>query len=287
MYHIEIPFAPDIIELNNFRLSWHGFLSVVAIILAVIVSVRGSRRLMVNTDHIYNLAPFAIVGGIIGARLSHVADRWDLYSNDINAIFRIWEGGIGLWGAILGGWLAGLIYAFLAAYPLERVGRIMDAIAPGMFVSQTVGRIGDVINGEHCSIDTNLIWGWFFSHPQSPGRFCITNSSAYSQGYFPVGTPEDTPVHPAVVYEMIWNVLGLGVLYFLRDRLTPRGSIWFIYLIWYSIGRFAIQWVRLDRAYFWNLQQAHIIAIIVLLIAIPIVAWKTRIREPQIVTKPI
>ena len=88
-------------------------------------------------------------------------------------------------------------------------------------------------------------------------------------------------MHPAVVYEMIWNVIGVGVLYLLRDRLRPSGSIWFVYLVWYSIGRFAIQWLRLDRAYFWNLQEAHIIAIIVLIFAVPILIWKTRLKTKK------
>ena len=142
-----------------------------------------------------------------------------------------------------------------------------------------MGRIGDIINGEHCSTSTDLPWGWFFTHPDSPGRLCITNSDRFSQGYFPIGTPADTAVHPTVVYEMLWNIVGLVLLYFLRGRLRPYGSMWFVYLAWYAIGRFAIQWLRLDRVHLLGLQEAHIIAIIVLAISIPFIVWKTRFQS--------
>ena len=100
---IEIPFSPNVFQIGNFALSWHGLLSVVAIIVAVIVSVAGARRLMVNVDHVYNLAPFAIIGGLIGARLVHVIDRWEFYTGQpITEVFRIWEGGIALWGRYFG-----------------------------------------------------------------------------------------------------------------------------------------------------------------------------------------
>ena len=285
---IEIPFPPNIITLGPVPITWHGVFSVIAVIAAVLISVREARRLKVNTDAVYNIAPFAIIGGLIGARLTHVFDNWDTFSQgSLLSIVNVFGGGMGLWGGILGGWLAGLAYAYLAKYPVERIGRIMDAAAPAMLVAQTIGRIGDVINGEHCARETSLPWGWFFTHPQSPGRSCIINSNAYSQGYFPLGTSPTTPVHPAVVYEMIWNILGLGLLYLLRDRLKPSGSIWFVYLAWYAVGRFAIQSLRLDPVYLFNfLQEAHIIAILVLLGAIPVLLLKTRFRDKKLVKPP-
>ena len=94
-------------------------------------------------------------------------------------------------------------------------------------------------------------------------------------GRYPEIGPE-TPVHPAVVYEMIWNMAVLGVLFMLRGKLKPAGSLWMVYLALYSIGRFGIQWLRLDPVKFWGLQEAHIIAILVLLVAVPFLVIKTR-----------
>lgn len=264
---IPIPFNPNISGGTGFALSWHGFLSFIAVATAVFFVARAARSERLDADMVYNLAVYAIVGGIIGARLVHVADNWDIYGSQPGRIIAIWEGGIGLWGGILGGWLAGAGYAYFAGYP---VGKLMDITAAPMLISQTIGRVGDIINGEHWSRATDLPWGWYFTDPSSPGR---TGAQRF------LGDPE-APAHPAVVYEMIWNILGLFIMYKLRNRLRPNGSLWMVYLAYYSVGRFAIQFVRLDKVYFASLQEAHLIAIGVLAISVPFLVIKTRLRKP-------
>jgi phosphatidylglycerol:prolipoprotein diacylglycerol transferase len=150
------------------------------------------------------------------------------------------------------------------------VGKLMDMTAAALLLAQTIGRIGDIINGEHWSRATDLPWGWYFTHPDSPARIGANNNFQ---------NPEE-PVHPAVVYEMLWNIVGLFIVYKLRHRLKPDGSLFMFYLAYYSLGRFMIQFVRLDKVYFANLQEAHLIAIGVMAIAVPFLAWKTRFRKP-------
>ncbi len=264
---ISIPFDPNIFGGSGFLLSWHGFLSFVAVAVAVYLSVRWARREGISSEVVYNTAIWGILGGIIGARVVHVADNWGQYSGNFGSMFQIWSGGIGLWGGILGGWLAGMAYAYVSKYP---VGRLMDVVAPAMLISQTIGRVGDIINGEHWSRATDLAWGWYFTHPDSPARFGAQRD---------YGDPV-TPVHPTVVYEMIWNMMSLGLLFLLRGRLKPDGSLWMVYLALYAVGRFAIQWLRLDPVKFWGLQEAHLIAILVLLVAVPFLLIKTRFIRP-------
>ncbi len=262
---IAIPFDPDIFGGANFSLSWHGFMSFVAVGVAVYLSARWARQARIEPEFVYNTAMWAILGGIVGARIVHVADNWGQYSGNVGSMFQVWEGGIGLWGGILGGWLAGMAYAYFAKYP---IGRLMDVVAPAMLIGQTIGRIGDIINGEHWSRATDLAWGWYFTHDSSPARWGAQRDH---------GDPE-APVHPTVVYEMIWNMLSLGVLFLLRGRLKPDGSLWMVYLALYSVGRFGIQWLRMDPVKFWGLQEAHIIAILALLVAVPFLMIKTRWR---------
>jgi prolipoprotein diacylglyceryltransferase len=109
-------------------------------------------------------------------------------------------------------------------------------------------------------------WGWYFTHPSSPGRIG-------AERFF--GDPE-RPVHPAVVYEIIWNMIGLFVITQLKGRLQPAGALWMVYITWYSVGRFGIQYLRLDDVKFWGLQEAHLIAICVLAFTIPYIALKVR-----------
>ncbi len=253
---IEIPFNPNLVAGGNLSLSWHGLLSFVGVAAAIWMVGRAAKRDGLDQDLVYNTAIFGIIGGIIGARLVHVFDNWDIYGSDPGRIFAIWSGGIGLWGGILGGWIAGAAYAWIAKAP---VGKFMDIAAPAMFVAQTIGRVGDIINGEHWSRALDLAWGWYFTHPDSPARIG-------AERFF--GDPE-RPVHPTVVYEMIWNMIGLFLITKLRGKLKPDGSIWMVYVTWYSVGRFTIQYLRLDDVKFWGLQEAHIIAILVLSFTIP------------------
>lgn len=265
---ISIPFDPNIISSGNFLLSWHGFLSFVAVAVAVFMIGRWAKRDGLNPDMIYNTATWVILGGIIGARAVHVADNWDLYRDDLASVFQIWSGGIGLWGAILGGWVGGGVYAYFAKYP---VGKLMDLSAPAVLIAQTIGRVGDIINGEHWSKATDLPWGWVFTHADSPGRFGPSGSTTWDPGQ---------ATHPTVVYEMIWNMLVLAVLWRLRGRLRPDGAIWMIYLSLYAVGRFTIQFLRLDAVKFWGLQEAHLIAILVLAAAVPYIAIRVRFKKP-------
>jgi len=266
---IKIPFNPNIVSTGAFTLSWHGVFAFAAVAIAVYLVNRWSRREGLDARYpgmVFNTAIWAIIGGIIGARLVHVVDHWgDAYTFDsFWRVFEVWRGGIGLWGAILGGWLAGSAYAFFARYP---VGRLADLAAPAMLIGQTIGRVGDVINGEHWSRATSLPWGWYFAHADSPGR----------EGALRLYDNPEQPVHPAVVYEMIWNVLCLAVLWRLRGRLSPDGSLWIAYLALYAAGRMAIQFLRLDPVKFWGLQEAQIIAILVLAVAVPFLVLKTRL----------
>ena len=270
---IPVPFDPNIISTDVFVLSWHGFLSAVGAAVAVWMAGRAAVRDKLNKDLVYNTAVWGIVGGIIGARLVHVIDHWNFYSGDPALIFQVWSGGIGLWGGIIGGWIGGSIYGFISR---QNVGKLMDIGAPSLLVGQTIGRVGDIINGEHCSSSTNLPWGWFFTDSNSPGRSCVENSENWSQGFFPPGTSAETAVHPVVVYEMVWNICGLLLITFLRRKLKPYGSIFFVYLAWYSVGRFFLQYLRLDAVKFAGFQEAHIIALITLTISTLFIAFKVR-----------
>ena len=226
-----------------------------------------------DQEQVYNTALWGVLGGIVGARIVHVLDNWSVYGDDPLSIFAVWNGGIGLWGGILGGWIAGMIYAYFAKAP---IGRLMDIAAAPLLVAQTIGRIGDIINGEHWSRPLEMFWGWYFTDIDSPARSVIDQ---YPEIF---GTDVDRPVHPAVVYEMIANIMILGVIFLLRGRVRPAGSIFMIYLALYATARFGIQFVRLDDVKFWGLQEAHLIAILVWLVTIPWIIWKVRFtRRPR------
>ena len=266
---IAIPFSPNLVAGGNFSLSWHGLLSFAGVAAAIWMVGRAAIKGNLDQDMVYNTAIFGIIGGIMGARLVHVFDNWDVYGSDPGRIIAIWNGGIGLWGGILGGWLGGALYAYFKKAP---VGKLMDIAAPAMFVGQSIGRLGDIVNGEHLSRALDAGWGWYFTHPASPGR-------SGAERIF--GDPERA-VHPTVVYEIIWNMIGLVLITRLKGKLQPVGALWMVYLTWYSVGRFGIQFLRLDDVKFWGLQEAHLIAIMVLAFTIPYMIMRVRWADQDI-----
>jgi phosphatidylglycerol:prolipoprotein diacylglycerol transferase len=207
---------------------------------------------------VYSTAIWAIIGGIVGARLVHVIDRWDFYGDNPGEIIAIWSGGIALYGAILGGFVGGSIYARLHGYP---IGRLADTTAPALLIAQTIGRIGDIINGEHISKATDFSWGFVYTNPDS-----LSN-----QVHGLVAS------HPVVVYEMIWNMMVLGVLWWLRGRIKPDGMLFALYLSLYSFGRFFISILREDKTWFAGLQEAHLIAIVVVAVTVPLLVYRGRL----------
>ncbi|MGH2544455.1 MAG: prolipoprotein diacylglyceryl transferase, partial [Ardenticatenaceae bacterium] len=176
-------------------------------------------------------------------------------------IIQIWQGGIGLWGGILGGFLGGAAYALWAKHP---VGAIADLTAPAMLFVQSIGRVGDFVNGEHCAGRSDA-FGFVWTNPASDARACENG----------VGIA----VHPVIFYEVMWNMIALAIIWKPRGRLRPDGMLFALYLVLYSIGRFGIQFLRQDEVKVASLQEAHFIALIVLAITIPLLIWKARPRS--------
>ena len=257
---IEIDVGSYLISSGTFLLSWHGFFSFVAVATAVYLVGRWAPMKGIEPDDIYSIAIWAILGGIVGARLVHVIDNWDYYQYNLLQILFIWSGGIGVWGGILGGFLGGAAYAFIAKHP---IGIIADLTAPALLLVQTIGRLGDIVNGEHCArAATEFILAFNWVHPESDARHCANG----------VGVP----VQPVIAYEMLWNLAALFVVWKLRDRLRPDGMLFALYLALYAVGRFLVSFLRQDKVWALGLQEAHFIAILVLAITIPLLLIKAR-----------
>jgi phosphatidylglycerol:prolipoprotein diacylglycerol transferase len=259
-------------------------LTFVAVAVAVWLVARWGAKDGMIVDSIYSVAVWAIIGGVIGARLLHVIDFWDeVYRDDFFSVFSVWSGGIAIYGAIIGGFIGGAAYImirnsewFLATWRtvfpfmgeahranLPGIGRLADITAPALLLAQAIGRLGDIINGEHFSKVTELPWGVIYTNANSPGIF-------------------RPPTHPAVGYELIFDLLLLAAIWPLRDRLRPHGMFFTLYLATYSIGRFFLSFLREEfNVYFGgNLNEAQVVAIIVVIFTVPLLVWKAQIVRP-------
>ena len=186
---IEIESSPFLVEFGSLILSWHGVFSFIAVAAAVFLVGRWATLRNVDPDDIYSIAMWAIIGGIVGARLVHIIDNLDIYMDNPGKILAIWTGGIGLWGGILGGFVGGAGYAAFAKYP---VGVVADLTAPAMLFVQSIGRLGDIVNGEHCAKATNQFFGFIWTHSESAARYCANGLG--------VG------VQPVIAFEILWNL---------------------------------------------------------------------------------
>ena len=254
---IHIGMNPTMFEIGGLVMTWHGFFSFVAVVVAVFLVARWASKEGIVTDVVYSTATWAIIGGIVGARIVHVIDRWDLYRDNPADILAMWSGGIALLGAILGGFVGGAIYARLHGYP---VGKLADLTAPALVTAQFIGRIGDIINGEHLSKATDLSWGFVYTHPDSLSNQVYGLAAS----------------HPVIAYEMIWDALIFGALWWLWGRLKPDGMLFVAFLSLYSFGRFFITFLRLDKIWFAGLQEAHLISIGILFVTVPLLIYRGR-----------
>ena len=259
---IEIEAAPYLLKFGTFILSWHGVFSFIGVAGAVFLVGRWARFYEIDSDDIYSIAVWAIISGVIGARLVHVVDNLDYYIENPGLIWAIWSGGIGVWGGILGGFVGGITYALVVKQP---AWVIADITAPALLLAQTIGRLGDIVNGEHCANATDLFYGFIWSHQSSPAVYCANGIGA--------------SVQPVIAMEIIWNICSLFILWKMKERIIPSGMLFALYLSLYSVGRFMISFLREDRVWFeaLGLQEAHFIALLVIVITIPILAFKARL----------
>ncbi|MGB4778832.1 prolipoprotein diacylglyceryl transferase [Microbacterium sp.] len=187
---------------------------------------------------VIDICLLAVPLAIIGARIFHVLTHWGFYFGQDrewwnpfvkDAIWNIWDGGIAIFGALIGG----AIGAWLGCkWTGIRFWTFADALAPGLLLAQAIGRFGNWFNQELYGLPTDLPWGLEIAYPNSA---------------WPVGLPEDTLFHPTFLYEVIWNTLGVVFLLWAGKRFRLQwGRVFALYLIWYSAGRIVWENLRID-----------------------------------------
>jgi phosphatidylglycerol:prolipoprotein diacylglycerol transferase len=253
---IIIDINPVAFTIGTISVGWYGImvaLAVVTLVVWALVSVKKGSGLTYNI--VVNGALVGIPSGVIFARLLHVIDLWDYYSKNPGQI--IGGSGLTIWGAVLGAALGVWIYSrFSKIY----FGHLADVVAPGIILAQAVGRIGCTILGDDYGYPTSLPWGFVYAHPASPANQAVGL----------------TATHPVVVYEIIFNLIVFGILVMLRKKLKPDGSLFLVYLAFYSVWRISSDFLREGTDFLFGLHQAQIIGIIVLIIAMVLLVWRTR-----------
>lgn len=231
---ITIPWDPNIVEFGPFTLSWHGVFTAVGIAVGVYLGAMLARNIGFTEDDAYSIALIGVPCGIIGARAMFVLENRVRFEGQWFDVVKVNEGGITVYGAIIGGVLGGVAYGWIKRLPVLRG---LDAAAFGLLIGMAIGRIGDLINGEHIARISSLPWAVKYTDPDSPGY----NFSATPAGVF-------VARHPATTYEMIGDLLIIGVmaLIFWKFRHSRPGLTFFTGVLLYSAMRFGVSYLRID-----------------------------------------
>lgn len=244
---INININPVLIDTGGFELTWHGLFTAVGIALGVWLSVRLARRARISEDDAMSIAVVSVLSGIIGARLLWVIEHTDQIGS-VGDIFALTDGGISIYGAMIGGVLGGFIYVtfFKPDFPKWVA---LDVAAPGMILGQAVGRFGDFINGEHFANASDLPWAFRYTHPLTDGPWQAPNLDGWFRGSRGLEGEEPVAIHPvAGGYEPILDFMILGGLFLLRRMGVGAGWGFTFYVFAYAAVRGLLSLLRTDEA---------------------------------------
>ncbi len=240
------PVDPILLQIGPLTLRWYGLLIVTGILVAAWVAARYVARKGQNPDDMWDLLLWVIIPGLIGARLYYVfiqSPRTDqglgYYLDNPLAIFQIWTGGIHIYGAFILGGLSLLLYSRWKKLP---VLIFLDGIGLGLPLGQALGRWANFINQELYGPPTTLAWGLRID----PGNRIAPydNLTIF---------PESVRFHPLFLYESAWNLVGFLLLFWISRRFANwlrDGDLVLMYLIWYPLGRFMVEFIRTDSWFF-------------------------------------
>lgn len=237
--------SPIALNFGPFHVRWYGIFIASAVLIAVYLSMKEAQRQKLNKDYLYDLILWAIPISIISARCYYVIFQWSYYAQHPSEIIAIWDGGIAIYGALIGGGI--FMYWFCKNHGLN-IWQIFDIAAPTVIMAQGIGRWGNFMNQEAFGANTSLT---FLEHLHLP-NFII--QQMFIDGFY---------CQPTFLYESIWDLSGFALLMIMRhsDKLFKRGEIFLAYVMWYSFGRFFTEGMRTDSLMFGPLRISQILSI--------------------------
>ena len=245
-------------EIGPITIRWYGLLIASAVLIGINLSQYLAKRRQVDPDLLGDLIIWLIIGAIPAARLYYVIFEWSKYSQHPETIIRIWEGGIAIHGAIIGGAIAALIFARVKDISFWQLA---DLVAPSLILGQAIGRWGNFFNSEAFGSPTNLPWKLYIQPQYRPAQFADV-------AYF----------HPTFLYESLWNLMVFGLLMTLffrgwKGKQLKTGTLFLVYLVTYSLGRLWIEGLRTDSLMLGWLRKAQVVSLVCISLGLAGLAW--------------
>ena len=229
------------ISIFGFSIAYYGIVIVTGMMIAIWIAQREAKRTGQNPEQYLDLAMIGIAAGILGARIYYVIFAWDYYKDDLLSIFNIRQGGLAIYGGIIGACIAVVIYS---RKKKQNFGLLMDTASMSIVFGQIMGRWGNFFNREAFGDYTNNLFA--MQLPVSAVRANEITQKMWDH-VVTVNGVEYIQVHPTFLYESLWNVGVLLFLFWFRKRKKFNGEVFLMYLIGYGLGRIWIEGLRTDQ----------------------------------------
>ena len=229
------------IRIFGFSIAYYGIVIVTGMMIAIWIAQREAKRTGQNPEQYLDLAMIGIAAGILGARIYYVIFAWDYYKDDLLSIFNIRQGGLAIYGGIIGACIAVVIYS---RKKKQNFSLLMDTASMSIVFGQIMGRWGNFFNREAFGDYTNNLFA--MQLPVSAVRANEITQKMWDH-VVTVNGVEYIQVHPTFLYESLWNVGVLLFLFWFRKRKKFNGEVFLMYLIGYGLGRIWIEGLRTDQ----------------------------------------
>ncbi len=236
------------------RITWYGILIALGLFLAMVFAFKKAKSYGIIPDKLIDVVFFGTIGGLVGARLYYVAFRWENYKDDLSQIVKTWEGGMAIYGGLIGAVVVGVLVCKIRKV---RILPTLDLAGMGFLIGQGIGRWGNFVNCEAFGSNTELPWGMTGDRVVS----YLSNSENVS-ALTALGVEVDAEglVHPCFLYESLWCLLGFLLLFLYNKHRKFDGEIFLLYLLWYAAGRAVIEGFRTDSLLIGHLRVSQILA---------------------------
>lgn len=246
---------------TQFEIKWYGVIIAVGVLLAVLYAMRRAKDFGLTGDDILNMLLVGLPCAIVGARLYYVIFEWDRFFGagiPWYQFLNLREGGLAIYGGIIGASLALILYCGLSKKRRAQMLPSFDIIGLGLLIGQAIGR-----------------WGNFFNREAHGG---VTNS------FLRMGIIENGQliyVHPTFLYESLWNLIGLVLIHFLSKKRKFDGQVFLYYIIWYGLGRAWIEGLRTDSLYWGPFRVSQVLAAVSCLLAVGVLLYVLLVKRPD------
>ena len=254
---------PIAFQLGAIQVHWYGIIIASGVVLALVLAVREGQRLGIPEDDFYDYLLWAIPTAIVCARLYYVAFQWPYYFRHPGEIIAVWDGGIAIYGAIIGGFIALVVFCRQRHLKLWTM---LDVISPTLIMAQGIGRWGNFMNQEafggvtsRAALVAQHIPAWIINQMNIGGAYRV----------------------PTFLYESLWDLSGFVLLMFLRHRphLFKQGEVFLTYVIWYAAGRFVIEGLRTDSLMLGPIRISQLLSVLFLVAALVVMVARRRTKK--------